>query len=118
MLKDIFENAIPMTPQDVVLIFCTAIGTKDGRLMQVTDARKVYHGQFRGQELSGIQITTAAGICAVLDLHVAGKLPKRGFVRQEDIALSDFLANRFGAAYATEHHNAEAIQGQYVPMAV
>lgn len=118
MLKDIFENAIPMTPQDVVLIFCTAIGQKDGRLMQVTDARKVYHGEFRGQDLSGIQITTAGGICAVLDLHAAGKLPTRGFVRQEQIGLSDFLTNRFGSAYATNHDNVEAIQGQYVPMAV
>ena len=118
MLKDIFENAIPMTPQDVVLIFCTAIGKKDGRLMQVTDARKVYHGRFRGQDLSGIQITTAAGICAVLDLHAAGKLPTTGFVRQEEIALSDFLANRFGAAYATGRDNVEAVQGQYVPTAV
>ena len=118
MLKDIFENAIPMTPQDVVLIFCTAIGMKDGRLTQITDARKVYHGEFRGQDLSAIQITTAAGICAVLDLHVAGKLPDRGFVRQEQIELADFLANRFGAAYATSRDGVEPIDGQYVPMAV
>ena len=51
---------------------------------------------------SAIQITTAAGICAVLDLLAEGRLPQRGFVRQEEIALSDFLANRFGSAYA-EH---------------
>ena len=29
-----------------------------------------------------------------------GKLPRKGFVRQEDIALADFLANRFGIRYA------------------
>ncbi len=118
MLKDIFENAIPMTPQDVVLIFCTCVGMKDGRLTQITDARKVYHGEFRGQNLSAIQITTAAGICAVLDLHVAGKLPRQGFVRQEQIALSDFLANRFGSSYATSHGNVEEIDRPYLPMAV
>jgi hypothetical protein len=28
-----------------------------------------------------------------------GKLPQRGFVRQEECALSDFLANRFGSLY-------------------
>ena len=118
MLKDIFEFSIPMTPQDVVLIFCTCIGIKDGRLTQITDARKVYHGEFRGQELSAIQITTAAGICAVLDLHVAGKLPGQGFVRQEQIALEAFLANRFGCSYATSHNNVEEIAEPYVPMAV
>jgi saccharopine dehydrogenase-like NADP-dependent oxidoreductase len=118
MLKDIFEFSIPMTPQDLVLIFCTCIGMKNGRLTQLTDARKVYHGEFRGQELSAIQITTAAGICAVLDLHVSGKLPRQGFVRQEQIALADFLANRFGCCYDTSHKNVEEIAEPYVPMAV
>ena len=118
LLKDIFENAIPMTPQDVVLIFCTAVGMKDGRLTQMTDARKVYHGDFRGQTLSGIQITTAASICAVLDLHVAGDLPTRGFVKQEDIALDAFLQNRFGCCYATSRDNVEEIEQPYVPSAV
>ena len=45
------------------------------------------------------QITTAAGICAVLDLHVAGRLSRRGLVRQEQVRLEDFLANRFGEYY-------------------
>jgi saccharopine dehydrogenase-like NADP-dependent oxidoreductase len=35
----------------------------------------------------------------VLDLFVQGALPKRGFIRQEQVALEDFLANRFGRAY-------------------
>ena len=48
MLKDILENAVPMTPQDVVLIFCTVTGWKDGRLTQLTDARKIYHGECLG----------------------------------------------------------------------
>ena len=26
LLKDILENAVPVTPQDVVLIFCTVTG--------------------------------------------------------------------------------------------
>ena len=50
--------------------------------------------------MSAIQITTAAGICAMTDLLVAGKLPSAGFVRQEEALLSDFLANRFGQYYA------------------
>ena len=42
---------MPVTPQDVVLIFCTVSGWKDGRLTQVTDARKIYHGEFIGETL-------------------------------------------------------------------
>jgi len=49
---------------------------------------------------SGIQITTASAICAVLDMLANGDLPQQGFLKQEDIALDAFLANRFGKAYA------------------
>jgi saccharopine dehydrogenase-like NADP-dependent oxidoreductase len=49
---------------------------------------------------SAIQITTAGGICAVLDMLAAGRLPQAGLIRQEDIGLADFLANRFGRCYA------------------
>ena len=99
-LKEIFERSVPMTLQDVVLIFCTVKGQKDGRYVEMTDARKVYAGAFRGQRCSAIQTTTAAALCAVLDMHVAGQLPRQGFVKQEQVALADFLANRFGACYA------------------
>jgi saccharopine dehydrogenase-like NADP-dependent oxidoreductase len=99
ILKDILENAVPVTPQDLVLIFCTATGWKAGHLTQVTDARKIYHGEFMGERCSAIQITTAASLCAVVDLHASGKLPKQGFVRQEQVSLPDFLANRFGRCY-------------------
>jgi saccharopine dehydrogenase-like NADP-dependent oxidoreductase len=108
LLKDILENSIPMTPQDVVLVFCSAEGIKDGRLTQITDARKIYHGEFMGHRASAIQLTTSAAICAVVDLHASGALPvKSGFVRQEQVPLAMFLGNRFGRVYA----GAEAISG-------
>lgn len=99
VLKSVLEGAIPITLQDLVLIFCTATGWKDGHLTQITDARKIYHGEFLGERCSAIQITTAASLCAVLDLHFSGKLPKQGFVKQEQVNLPDFLANRFGKVY-------------------
>jgi saccharopine dehydrogenase-like NADP-dependent oxidoreductase len=103
LLKDVFENALPATMQDVVVVFVTVCGWKDGRYLQETYANKVYAAMVGGRMMSAIQITTASGICAVLDMLAAGKLPQRGFVRQEDIALSDFLANRFGRHYAGRH---------------
>jgi saccharopine dehydrogenase-like NADP-dependent oxidoreductase len=54
-----------------------------------------------GQMVSAIQITTASAICAVLDMLVDGRLADAGFVCQEEIGLGEFLANRFGAAYAS-----------------
>ncbi|WP_442880737.1 saccharopine dehydrogenase C-terminal domain-containing protein [Bosea sp. (in: a-proteobacteria)] len=100
VLKDIFENALPSTLQDVVVIFVTVSGQMNGRLTQQTYANKVYSAVIGGKMRSAIQITTASGICAVLDLLAQGKLPQKGFVRQEDIGFEAFLANRFGRAYA------------------
>jgi hypothetical protein len=36
----------------------------------------------------------------MVDLVVTGVLPQSGFVRQEQVTLADFLANRFGQFYA------------------
>ena len=100
ILKEVMEASIPITKQDVVLVFVSVIGSRDGRLEQETRAQKIYSQQVNGQLLSAIQITTASGICAMVDLVVQGKLPQRGLVRQEDAKLGDFLDNRFGRYYA------------------
>src|SRR5579871_4106618 len=99
LLKDILEYALPATRQDVVLVFVTVSGHRDGQYLQETYANKIYGAEVRGIARSAIQITTAAGICAMLDLLANGTLPQKGFVRQEDVSLSTFLSNRFGSAY-------------------
>ncbi len=98
-LKDILRKSIPSTMQDVVLVFVTVSGLRDGNLVQEVFARKIFAERSETHPLSAIQITTAAGICAAVDLFREGKLPQKGFVRQEEVALPDFLANRFGKAY-------------------
>lgn len=102
VLKDIFEKALPSTFQDVVVIFVTATGMRDGRFVQETYANKVYSRMIGGKVRSAIQTTTASGICAVLDLLAGGILPQKGFLRQEEITLEQFLANRFGKVFATQ----------------
>lgn len=99
LLKEILEASIPMTRQDVVLVFVSVVGMRDGRLEQETYAKKIYSQHVNGQHLSAIQLTTAAGICAMVDLVLDGTLPDHGLVRQEQAGLDDFLANRFGAYY-------------------
>jgi saccharopine dehydrogenase-like NADP-dependent oxidoreductase len=99
VLKDVLETAIPITYQDVVLTFVTVSGWRDGLLTQESVARKIYSQTIGGKLMSAIQVTTAAGICAMCDLLVEGKLPQKGFVRQEEARLPDFLANRFGKYY-------------------
>ena len=59
-------NYKKITPYIIVLLIGVLLG---GSL--VTYANKVYAGVVAGKKMSAIQITTAAGICTVLDLLVA-----------------------------------------------
>ena len=102
LLKDILENSVPITLQDVVIVFVTVSGMRGGQLVQETYANKIYAAPFGGRVRSAIQITTAGGICAVLDMLCAGHLPQAGLIKQEEIQLQAFLANRFGRVYAMD----------------
>ena len=110
ILKDILEHAVPATLQDVVIVFVTVSGMKDGSLVQETYANKIYAREMGGRMTSAIQITTASAACAVLDMLADGALRARGFVRQEEITLAGFLANRFGRAYATDETPTRALE--------
>lgn len=100
VLKDILENAVPSTLQDVVIIFVTVSGYRKGRLVQETYANKIYSREAEGRTLTAIQLTTASAICTILDLLAHGLLPQQGFVRQENVPLATFLDNRFGRVFA------------------
>ena len=102
LLAQMLEDAIPETRQDVVVIVATATGRRAGRHWQETFARRIHPTVLAGREWTAIQATTACSACAVLDLLAEGRLPTRGFVRQEDIRLEDFVANRFGRVYAQD----------------
>jgi saccharopine dehydrogenase-like NADP-dependent oxidoreductase len=98
-LKRILRRAVPTTMQDVVLVFVTVSGTNGGRFIERVFTRKIFAHREGPHPLSAIQVTTAAGLCAVLDLFRQERLPQRGFIRQEQVRLEDFLSNRFGRVY-------------------
>ena len=50
----------------------------------------------------GRQVRWLGGAFALLDLLATGALPRAGLIRQEDIPLPLFLANRFGRVFAGE----------------
>lgn len=101
LLAQVLEGALPNTDQDVVLVSVSATGRRDGRLTQESLVNRIHGRRVGDRWVNAIQITTASGLCAVLDLLAEGRLAGRGLVRQEDIAMSDFLRNRFGATFRT-----------------
>ena len=99
-LKRILENAVPQTLQDVVVIYVAVTGNQDGEFREENYVNKVYPQVVAGRLWSAIQITTASGVCAVLDLVLANPGDYQGFVAQEQFRLVDILENRFGQTYA------------------
>jgi saccharopine dehydrogenase-like NADP-dependent oxidoreductase len=99
-LKHILENAVPQTLQDVVIVYAAVTGTQDGQLREENYVNKIYPQVIAGRLWSAIQVTTAAGITAVVDLVLEKKGRYQGFIAQEQFRLTDILANRFGRYYA------------------
>jgi saccharopine dehydrogenase-like NADP-dependent oxidoreductase len=111
-LKHILENAVPQTLQDVVIVYAAVTGRQAGQLREENYVNKIYPQVIAGRLWSAIQVTTAAGITAVVDLVLGHPGKYHGFVAQEQFRLTDILANRFGRYFApggTKHVSGEVV---------
>jgi len=95
-LKRILENAVPQTLQDVVIVYAAVTGMQNGELREENYVSKIYPQIIAGRLWSAIQVSTASGLCAVLDLVLTHPQRRVGLVTQESFRLPDILANRFG----------------------
>lgn len=95
-LKRILENAVPQTLQDVVIVYAAVTGLQQRELREESYVSKIYPQMIAGRLWSAIQVSTAAGVCAVMDLVLEDPQRYRGLVTQESFRLPEILANRFG----------------------
>ncbi len=98
-LKKILEQAIPKTYQDMVIIYVSVEGIKNDVLTEKSYLKKIYPATIGNLEWSAIQVSTAAGVCVVLDMVLSDPKKYKGFVLQENFKLTDVLENRFGSYY-------------------
>ncbi len=99
-LKLIMERAVPRTVQDIVLVYVSVTGMQHAKFMEENYVNQIYPQQIAGKLWSAIQVTTSAGVCAVVDLVLKKPEAYKGLVKQEQFQLGEVLANRFGKAYA------------------
>jgi saccharopine dehydrogenase-like NADP-dependent oxidoreductase len=99
-LKRILESAVPQTLQDVVIVYAAVSGLQDSELREENYVNKIYPQVIAGRLWSAIQVTTAAGVTAVVDLVLERRGHYQGFVAQEQFRLPEILDNRFGRYYA------------------
>jgi saccharopine dehydrogenase-like NADP-dependent oxidoreductase len=95
LLTQIFDQEVPITFSDVVVLFVNSVGNEEGGLIQRSFVKKIYAGTVGGRPLSALQLSTAAGVVAVIELFARGLLPA-GFVKQESIALDEFFDTQWG----------------------
>jgi saccharopine dehydrogenase-like NADP-dependent oxidoreductase len=95
LLRQIFDQEVPLTEHDVVVFYVSAVGTSGGELVQRSFVRKIRGATVEGRQLSAIQLSTAAGVVALLELFARGAVPK-SFVRQESVTFDEFLSTQWG----------------------
>ena len=95
VLTQIFDQEVPLTFNDVVVVYVNSVGSDGRNLLQRSFVRKIYSGTISGHPLSAIQLSTAAGLVAALELFAKKQL-SAGFVRQESISLTQFFGTQWG----------------------
>ena len=99
-LKRILERAMPKTYQDMVVIYVSVEGIKQGELIEKSYMKKIRPAIIGDLSWSAIQVSTASSVCAVVDLVLKESAGVQGLVLQEHFQLADILNNRFGRCYA------------------
>jgi len=97
---EILVHAKPPVDDDIVYIHVSAEGRIDGRMERREFVRGLKPIEIGGRQRTAIAWTTASSVAAVIELVRDGDLPRRGFLKQEDIPLDRFLKTRNGARYA------------------
>ncbi len=95
----ILVNAKPPVSEDLVYIHASVEGWVGEKLTREEFVRTYFPQMIAGRQRRTIAWTTAASICAVVEMVSRGELPDRGFIRQEEISLKSFLATQNGKLY-------------------
>ncbi|MEL0074450.1 MAG: hypothetical protein VW710_08370 [Flavobacteriaceae bacterium] len=95
------SNAKPPVEEDVVYVYAVVEGWQNETL-----SRKEYYNAFYPIEIEekkwrAISWTTAASMVAVIELVASKQLPQKGFLKQEQIPLQNFLQTPTGSLFLT-----------------
>ncbi len=98
-LENILKNAKPPVAEDVVIVYAAVEGKKDGKLFRNEYCKSFYNRDVQGHSWRAISWTTAASIVAVIEMVAKGTLPKKGFIKQEEIPFDKFLKTKHGSFF-------------------
>lgn len=104
MAGDILTNAKPPVKKDLVYIHASAEGLQNQQLVRDEFVNAYYPIEIDGKSWSAISWTTAASICAIVEMARIGSVSDKGFIKQEMISLEKFLETNNGRLYNMAPH--------------
>jgi len=102
MAGEILMNAKPMVKQDVVYIHASVEGWQNQQLIRDEFVNTYYPIKIDDRLWNAISWTTAASVCAIVEMVHNGSIPNKGFIKQETISLDEFLKTKNGRLYSGE----------------
>ena len=98
-LKEILSNAKPPVEDDVVYVYAVVEGWKKEKISRSEYFKAFYPIEIQKNKWRAISWTTAASLVAVIEMIKNGKLPNKGFIKQEEISFEDFLKTDSGKLF-------------------
>ena len=102
LVEQILTEAKPPVQEDVVYVYAVIEGWKGNEIAREEFYEAYYPIEIDGQHWRAISWTTAASIASVIEMVADGKLPQKGFIKQEEINFEDFLNTENGKFYRHE----------------
>jgi saccharopine dehydrogenase (NAD+, L-lysine-forming) len=99
----ILTHAKPPVDDDVVYVHVSAEGTVDGALRRKEFVRAYHPIEAAGGRRTAIAWTTSASAVSVIEMVREGRLPARGFLKQEEIPLGAFMETKAGRLFRGGH---------------
>lgn len=96
---EILVNAKPPVNDDIVYVHAAAEGYINGNLERKEFVRGYKPIEIDGKPRTAIAWTTAGSVVAIIELVRDGKLPNNGFLKQEEISLSEFFQTPTGSLF-------------------
>jgi len=98
-LEEILSNAKPPVDDDVVYVYAVVEGWKKNKISRSEFFKSYYPIEIQGKKWRAISWTTAASVAAVIEMVANGKLPNKGFIKQEEIPYVEFLKTNSGKLF-------------------
>ncbi|BBY96640.1 saccharopine dehydrogenase family protein [Mycolicibacterium fallax] len=100
LVGELIVDAKPPVNDDIVYLHAAVEGVKHSKPFRENYVRGYLPCDIGGHRWRAISWTTAASAVAVVELVAAGRLPRTGFIRQEDIGFAALCDTKAGRRFA------------------